>query len=310
MNLRFEHDVSLARLNTFGVEARAAHFVRVETIDQLQALRLRPEWTQGRRLVLGGGSNLLLTRDFDGLVVLIALKGRAPESENASGSIVRAAAGEGWDEFVRWTLASGWSGLENLALIPGTVGASPIQNIGAYGVELKDRFHRLEGVDLETGRVVAMSPAQCGFGYRDSVFKRELRDRFVITSVSFRLPKPWQPVLDYGDIRAELAKRGVSSPTPTEVADVISGIRRAKLPDPAVIGNAGSFFKNPVVSAEQHEKLTASDPRLVSFQGLNKTSSELPGCHIRSAGVPEGYHMYMDCPEPRWTLSVFDAPIT
>ncbi len=257
--------MSLKRFNTFGVEALARHFVRIDSMAQLAELRAHPLWSEGPRLIIGGGSNLLLTRDFEGLVVQIAITGRDLARVEDSDWVVQAGAGENWDSFVRWTLASGWPGLENLALIPGSVGAAPIQNIGAYGVELKDRFDALEGMDVETGQVVTLNKEQCRFGYRDSIFKGDLKSRIVITGIRFRLPKNWQAVLDYGDIRSELTQRHLTQPSAQDVADIVTAIRRAKLPDPAVIGNAGSFFKNPVVLAEQHSLLKTHHPGLVSY---------------------------------------------
>lgn len=265
MNFDLQQNVSLKRFNTFGVEAHARHFVRVDSVVQLEALRVHPLWDAGPRLILGGGSNLLLAQDFDGLVVQIAIAGRSLVREDASAWIIQAGAGENWDRFVRWTLASGWPGLENLALIPGTVGAAPIQNIGAYGVELKDRFEALEGFEVETGQIVTLNKQQCRFAYRDSIFKGDLKGRVVITGVHFHLPRNWQAALDYGDIRSELVQRHLTQPSAQDVADIVTAIRRAKLPDPAVIGNAGSFFKNVLVSEEQHAVLKAQHPELVSY---------------------------------------------
>ena len=183
--------------------------------------------------------------------------------------IVEAGAGEGWHDTVAWTLAQGWPGLENLALIPGSVGAAPVQNIGAYGVELKDRFHSLDAVDLVTGRSVTLDAAACRFGYRDSVFKHEgfggLAGKSVITRVRFRLPRPWQPVLGYLDLERKRAETGIADPDAQTLFDWVCAIRRAKLPDPAVIGNAGSFFKNPVVSAEQCRDIIGRDPEVVHY---------------------------------------------
>jgi UDP-N-acetylmuramate dehydrogenase len=259
-----QYDVSLRDLNTFELEARAKRFVRVESLEDLVSLYHGPEWSAGPRLVLGGGSNLLLTRDFDGLVVHMGLKGKSLVGEDAQSWLVRAAAGEDWDGFVRYTLDSGWPGLENLTRIPGTVGGAPIQNIGAYGVELVDRFHSLEAFDTTAGHLVTMDARACGFGYRDSVFKREA-GRFIVTSVCFRLPKTWRAVIDYGEVRQKLGQQGVSVPTAQEVAEVVASIRAAKLPYPEEIGNAGSFFKNPVISGPQHAALISHNPMMVSY---------------------------------------------
>lgn len=265
MTLIIQRDVSLETLNTFGIAARARHFARVETIDDLHALRERLEWNEGPRLILGGGSNLLFTRDFEGLVVHVALVGREHLGDDGDHRLVAAASGENWDALVRHTLREGCFGLENLALIPGSVGAAPVQNIGAYGVELVERFAWLEAFDIASGRIVRMNPDDCGFAYRDSVFKHELAGRVVITRVAFRLPKRWRPRTEYGDVSAMLESRAIRHPTALDVADVVTAIRRAKLPDPAVIGNAGSFFKNPVVAAEIFDAIRAKEPGAVGY---------------------------------------------
>ena len=263
-----QRDVSLAPYNTFGIDARARHFVQVRSIDELQVLREDPLWSRGARLVVGGGSNVLFTRDFDGLVVRIATKGIAHLGVDdglgdGPAHLVAAAAGEDWDGLVRHTVAQGWAGLENLALIPGSVGASPVQNIGAYGVELASRFAWLEAFDVAEGRLVRMDATACAFGYRDSTFKQAWRERRVIMRVVFRLPIAWQPSRDYADVGEALAAASIADPTPQQMVDVITAIRRAKLPDPAVLGNAGSFFKNPVVDAARFAALRAAEPGLV-----------------------------------------------
>jgi UDP-N-acetylmuramate dehydrogenase len=185
--------------------------------------------------------------------------------ERADAWIVEFGAGENWHDAVAWTLQQGWPGLENLALIPGTVGAAPVQNIGAYGVELKDRFESLDAVDLLTGRSVTLQAGICAFGYRDSVFKHSLANRSVITRVRFRLPKPWRPVVGYLDLERKMHDTGITAPTAQQVFDWVCAIRRAKLPDPNVIGNAGSFFKNPVVTPEQCRDIIGRDPEIVHY---------------------------------------------
>jgi UDP-N-acetylmuramate dehydrogenase len=213
--------------------------------------------------VLGGGSNLLFTRDFDGLVLHMALAGREIVGEEGGCTLVRARAGENWHEFVQWTLAQGLGGLENLSLIPGTVGAAPIQNIGAYGAEIKDVFHSLTAFDLESGAVRTLTAPDCRFGYRDSVFKHADGAQLVVLDVTFALPMAWQPNLRYAELAGELAATGIGQPTPRQVGDAVIAIRRRKLPDPADIGNAGSFFKNPVVPGEQCARLLATFPNMV-----------------------------------------------
>jgi len=204
--------------------------------------------------------------------------------ERSDACIVEAGAGENWHEFVRYTVEQGCYGLENLALIPGTVGAAPVQNIGAYGVELKDRFESLDAVDLVTGRSVTLRAGICEFGYRDSAFKHSLAGRSVITRVRFRLPRPWQPVLGYLDIQRKIAETGVAAPSARQLFDWVSAIRRAKLPDPAAVGNAGSFFKNPVVTPEQCRDIIGRDPEIVHYPLPDGTVKLAAGWMIDACG--------------------------
>ena len=223
--------------------------------------------------MLGGGSNIVITGDIKPLVIKVELLGKHLVSEDDKAWIVQAAAGEDWHGFVEWTLQQGWPGLENLAMIPGLVGASPVQNIGAYGVELQDRFESLDAVDLHTGQHFTLDAAQCAFGYRDSVFKHQASDkrdlgllgRALITQVRFRLPKKWTVDIGYADLEKKQAQTGISQPTPQQVFDWVCEIRSAKLPNPQVVGNAGSFFKNPTVSPEQCADIIAREPRLVHY---------------------------------------------
>lgn len=268
-----EKNVALQRYNTFGIAAKALRLARVRSEADLQALTRHPDWRVDDVFVLGGGSNIVLTGDVRPLVLKVEIQGRRLIEENDRGWLVEAAAGENWHALVDWTLAQGWPGLENLALIPGTVGASPVQNIGAYGVELQDRFDSLDAVDLETGRLFSLNASQCGFGYRDSVFKHArsgergfgLAGRALITRVRFWLPKPWKPVLGYLDLERKMAESGVHAPDARQIFDWVCDIRRAKLPDPAVVGNAGSFFKNPTVSPEQCADIIGRDPKVVHY---------------------------------------------
>ncbi len=262
-NLALAHDFPLQSLNTFGLAARARHYLRVERVDQLAAALADPALASLPRLLLGGGSNILLTGNFDGLVLHMALQGRELLGEQGGRVLVRAAAGEHWHGFVEWTLAQGLGGLENLSLIPGTVGAAPIQNIGAYGAEIKDVFHALTVFDPATGALRSMDAAACRFGYRDSVFKHAQGAGLAIVDVTFALPRVWEPNLRYAELAQALEAAGIAAPTAQQVSDAVVAIRRRKLPDPAVIGNAGSFFKNPVVTAEQCVQLLAAHPALV-----------------------------------------------
>ena len=263
--LPIQRDISLRPYNSFGIDARASAYLRVTDAAQLAAVREDAALMALPRLVLGGGSNIVLTRDFPGLVLHIATTGIAQAGEDAQANYVRAAAGENWHALVLWTLDRGMGGLENLSLIPGSVGAAPVQNIGAYGAELSDCFHALTLFDVETGETRTLTKADCGFGYRDSIFKQALRDRAVILDVSFALPKRWQANTSYADVAQELAARGITNPSARDISDAVIAIRTRKLPDPAKLGNAGSFFKNPVVSAAQKEALASRYPQLVSY---------------------------------------------
>jgi UDP-N-acetylmuramate dehydrogenase len=243
----------------------------------VQAVIADPALRDCPKLVLGGGSNMVLTGDVKPLVLKVELKGMRLVEETDKAWVVEAAAGENWHDVVRWTLDNGWPGLENMALIPGSVGASPVQNIGAYGVELQDRFESLDAIDLTTGLTFTLNAAQCGFGYRDSVFKHAsggrdgesrglgLAGRALITRVRFLLRKDWKPVLGYLDLERKMTETGISQPTAMQIFDWVCAIRKAKLPDPAVIGNAGSFFKNPTVTQDQCDDIIARDPKVVHY---------------------------------------------
>jgi UDP-N-acetylmuramate dehydrogenase len=275
-------DFPLASLNTFRIAARARRYLRVTDAEQLPQVLSDPGLASLPRLVLGGGSNLLFTQDFDGLVLHMALSGRAIVGEEGGCTLVRAAAGENWHDFVQWTLAQGVGGLENLSLIPGTVGAAPIQNIGAYGAEIKDVFHSVTVFDSASGQQRTLRGGDCRFAYRDSVFKHADGAALVVLDVTFALPKAWQPNLRYAELANELA--GMASPKPREVADAVIAVRRRKLPDPAVIGNAGSFFKNPVVTGEQCERLLAAFPKLVHHRQPDGSEKLAAGWLIDQCG--------------------------
>ena len=268
-----ERNVSLQQLNTFGIVARARELVRVRSEADLQEVLTNPELAGQPKLVLGGGSNVVLTGDVRALVLKVEVPGRRLVGETPKHWIIEAGAGENWHEFVRWTLEQGWPGLENMALIPGCVGAVPVQNIGAYGVELQDRFAALDAMDLENGHLFTLNAAQCAFGYRDSVFKHVssganglgLAGRALILRVRFALPKVWVPVLGYQDLERKIQETGITAPDARCIFDWVCEIRRAKLPDPAVMGNAGSFFKNPTVTPEQCADIIARDPKVVHY---------------------------------------------
>lgn len=256
---------SLRGLNSFGVEARARWLCRVRGADDLAALAADPRVARLPRLVLGGGSNLLLTRDFDGLAIKVEVPGLRELGETDEAWLVEVGAGESWHATVERLLAMGRPGLENLALIPGSCGAAPVQNIGAYGLELAQRLDSLRVWDFQSQRVLCMTAAECAFGYRDSAFKQALAGHRLILSVTLALPKRWQPMEGYADVARELKERGMARPDARAIFDAVVAIRRRKLPDPAVIGNAGSFFKNPLVSHQEHQALLARYPSLVGY---------------------------------------------
>ncbi len=272
-----EKNVPLQSSNTFGIVAKALRLVHVRSEADVAEVLQDADLRAAPKFVLGGGSNIVLTGDVKPLVLKVEIMGKRLVSESARGWVVEAGAGENWHELVTWTLQNGYPGLENLALIPGTVGASPVQNIGAYGVELQDRFDSLDAIDLATGQPFTLNAAQCAFGYRDSVFKHSAESRSsgpqgfglagkaLITRVRFFLPKPWKAVLGYADIDKKMQQSGITAPDAQQIYDWICEIRRAKLPDPKVIGNAGSFFKNPTVSPEQCADIIQREPKIVHY---------------------------------------------
>jgi UDP-N-acetylmuramate dehydrogenase len=244
------------------------------------------------KFVLGGGSNIVLTGDVKPLVLKVEVTGRRVIDEGTKATILEAGAGENWHDFVTWTLEQGFPGLENLALIPGTVGASPVQNVGAYGVELQDRFESLDAIDLVTGKEFTLDAAQCAFRYRDSVFKHVpgkdgdfgLAGRALILRVRVRLPKPWKPVLGYADLQRKMQESGMREPSARQIYDWVCAIRSGKLPDPRVIGNAGSFFKNPTVTPEQCQDIIARDPNIVHYPMPDGTVKLAAGWLIDACG--------------------------
>jgi len=283
----FTRDADLSACNTLALASHAALYARITAADQLRALVGTGSPGNTRRFVLGGGSNLVLTGSFDGLVLHMAIAGRELVGEDEDAWYVRAGAGENWHEFVTWALAQGWPGLENLSLIPGTVGAAPIQNIGAYGLEVAERFHALTACDMRSGEFVCFNREACRFGYRDSVFKQEgwhHDGRFVITDVSFRLPKQWQPLIRYADIAAELAAQKIATPNASQIADAVIAVRQRKLPDPAQIPNTGSFFHNPVVDAATADRLLVSHPGLPHYPQVDGRVKLAAGWLIEQAG--------------------------
>ncbi|MDR3213387.1 MAG: UDP-N-acetylmuramate dehydrogenase [Azoarcus sp.] len=257
-----QRDADLTALNTFGLPARATRLLRLRTADEARAFAA----AHGNEpcFVLGGGSNLVLRGEAIPCVLKVEIAGRRKLGEDDDAVLVEAGAGENWHDFVRWTLAEGWPGLENLSLVPGAVGAAPVQNIGAYGLEMAERFASLDALDLRCGEMRTFDAAACHFGYRESVFKHD-PGRWLVTAVRFRLPRHWRALTAYGDIERELAARNIASPSPRQVSDAIIAIRRRKLPDPAELGSAGSFFKNPLVDAAHCAALRAEHPKLPHY---------------------------------------------
>lgn len=283
-DISIQSNFPLRGLNTFGIDASAAAYLKITSASMLGTISGDASLAALPRLVLGGGSNLLLTGDFPGLVLHMATRGIELAGEDDDVFYIKAAAGENWHRVVLWTLEHGFSGLENLSLIPGSVGAAPIQNIGAYGVELKDRFFSLTAFDMVEGKTFVLDRDACRFGYRDSIFKHALRDRAVILDVTFALPRRWQANIRYADVAQELSANGIGSPSARQVSDAIIAIRTRKLPDPAVIGNAGSFFKNPVVSQAARDMLLARCPDLVSYAQADGSYKLAAGWLIDRAG--------------------------
>jgi UDP-N-acetylmuramate dehydrogenase len=273
--LQIQQNVSLKNFNTFGIEVFAKYFVEINHEDELAELFMNPQWLQTERLILGGGSNMLFVSDFDGLVIRLNIRG-IEHRINHDQVFVEAGAGEVWNDLVNYCVAHDFAGIENLSLIPGSVGASPIQNIGAYGVELKDVFDSCKAFEIATGEFKIFTKADCRFGYRDSVFKTELKGQYIITSVKFALSLVPDIKLHYGAIKNELANRHITSPTIKDVSQVVSHIRVSKLPDPSTIGNAGSFFKNPVISEDTFKLVQSKFPEIVHYpagEGLVKLAA-------------------------------------
>jgi UDP-N-acetylmuramate dehydrogenase len=280
--------VSLKSLNTFGIDAIARWYARVHDERDLAALRDDPRIRDLPRLVLGAGSNILFAGDFDGVVVHVALPGIRLLGSRDGAFLVRVGAGEPWSALVERLVRADQPGLENLALIPGWAGAAPIQNIGAYGLELAERLHSVTVWDAASGTTREMAAHECGLGYRDSVFKRDRGGDRIVVAVTLRLPRPWQPVTGYAELERELALRGCTRPAPGDIFEAVCAIRRRKLPDPALLGNAGSFFKNPIVGRAQHAELITHFPSLVSYPlagGRYKLAAGwlIEACHLKGA---------------------------
>ena len=281
--MNIAHNISLKPYNTFGIDAKGKHFVSIETLEELKKAISLEEYP--KKFILGGGSNMLLTKDIDALVIHVNLKGIEILSQTEDHALIKANAGENWHEFVCWCLENDFGGIENLSLIPGNVGTAPMQNIGAYGVEIKDVFHSCEGLNTKTGELKTFTKAECNFGYRESIFKKEAKGKFIITNVTFKLTSRNHKLnTSYGAINDKLSRLGISSPTIQDVSNAVIGIRQSKLPDPKEIGNSGSFFKNPVISDSQFEDLKSNFPEIPSYK-ISETEVKVPaGWLIEKAG--------------------------
>ncbi|OUD35758.1 UDP-N-acetylmuramate dehydrogenase [Flavobacterium sp. FPG59] len=274
---------SLKKHNTFGIDAFAKKFIAVHTVSELAIVLNQNQNTE--LFIIGGGSNMLLTQDIDALVIHVDLKGKKIIKENDDFVWVESQAGENWHEFVLWTINQDFGGLENMSLIPGNVGTTPVQNIGAYGAEIKDTFAYCEAMNIQNQEIKTFTNEECKFGYRESIFKNEIKNQFVITSVVFKLTKKNHKInISYGDISGELAKKNIINPTLVDVSNAVITIRQSKLPDPKELGNSGSFFKNPIVLKSDFEKIHQRFPEM-KFYEISDTEVKVPaGWLIEQAG--------------------------
>jgi len=281
--VKIQENISLKPYNTFGIDVHAKRFVSVSTIDELKDIFKLEGYTQ--KFILGGGSNMLLTQNVDALVIHMNLKGIYIESQSENEVLVKASAGENWHEFVLWCLDNDFGGVENLSLIPGNVGTAPIQNIGAYGVELKDVFESCEVLHIKSGTIRTFTKGECKFDYRNSVFKNDFKGEYIILTVTFKLStKDHQIKTGYGAITSELENQKIVNPTIKDVSNAVISIRSSKLPDPKKIGNSGSFFKNPVISKTQYNTLKENFPDIPSYEISNDLVKVPAGWLIEHAG--------------------------
>jgi len=287
---QIKEKVNLKAYNTFGIEVYCDYFAEINSVQDFLELIKNPVYKNNSKLIIGGGSNLLFTKDFKGIVVKNSLKGIEIVSENENEIIVKVAAGEVWHEFVLFCINKNYSGLENLSLIPGCVGASPMQNIGAYGVEIKELFEELETYSVTDGERRIFNKSECQFGYRESVFKHKFKNQFLITSVSFKLKKHARVNTSYGAINTELEAMNITTPGIRDVSNAVIHIRQTKLPDPKVMGNAGSFFKNPEVSLTKYQELKSNFETLVAYPLENGNYKLAAGWMIEQCGL-KGYEI-------------------
>jgi UDP-N-acetylmuramate dehydrogenase len=274
----------LLKLNTFGVDVKAKYFTSINTINELIELTKTNLFKDLELLILGGGSNILFTKDFDGLVILNNIKGKEIIDQNQQSIFLKIGAGENWHQLVMYCVDNGWGGIENLSLIPGNTGTAPMQNIGAYGVEIKETFIELEALEISSGKIVKFNNSDCEFGYRESVFKNKMKNQYIILNITLELKK--NPVLNinYGDVKAILESQNIKNPGIKEVSNAIISIRQSKLPDPKKIGNSGSFFKNPIASLNQLELIKKKYPNVVNYE-INENEFKIAaGWLIERAG--------------------------
>ena len=274
----------LLKLNTFAVDVKAKYFISINTVNELIELTKTKVFKDLQLLILGGGSNILFTKDFDGLVILNNIKGKEIINKSQESIFLKIGAGVNWHELVMYTVDNGWGGIENLSLIPGNTGTAPMQNIGAYGVEIKETFVELEALEISSGKIVKFNNSDCEFGYRESVFKNKMKNQYIILNITLELKK--NPVLNinYGDVKAILESQNINNPSIKEVSNTIISIRQSKLPDPKIIGNSGSFFKNPIVSLNQLEFIKKKYPNVVNYK-INENEFKIAaGWMIERAG--------------------------
>lgn len=281
-----QHDKSLKDYNTFGIDVTAKLFTSISTVDELRDIYRN--YSTENKLILGGGSNVLLTKDFDGLVIKNEIRGISISEEDEDTVILKVGAGESWHQFVLYCIENEYAGVENLSLIPGSVGASPMQNIGAYGVEIKDVFHKLQALNVFTLDLHTYTKDACNFGYRESVFKKEFKNQYVICYVYYKLHKKAAVNTSYGAINERLRSQGIESPNIKDVSDAVIAIRSEKLPDPKVLGNAGSFFKNPVITRVLYDTLKEAYPAIPMYV-IDATLVKVPAAWLIENAGWKGY---------------------
>lgn len=282
--LNIQQHISLQHLNTFGIDVKADEYVEIKSIDEAKVLCRTFNLTDRQILILGGGSNVLFTGDVKGMVIRNLIKGITITAENDEHVWVKAMSGEVWHEFVLWSIDRNLGGLENLSLIPGCVGAAPMQNIGAYGVEVKNTVHEVEAIRIRDGKLITFNNTDCKFGYRESIFKQESKGKYIIVSVTFRLNKQPKFNTSYGAIQQILEKNGITAPTVKDISDAVIEIRSSKLPNPKVLGNAGSFFKNPEIPNEQYAALKEKYPEMTGYPAANQCTKVAAGWLIEQCG--------------------------